>query len=87
MGDEAMEEGLRLAAQLREAGLSVLVSAGGRSLKAQLRQANTAGARYAAIIGDDEIKNGTIMLRNMESGEQQEIEAGELVNLVSWQSM
>jgi histidyl-tRNA synthetase len=83
MGEAALVEGLKLALQLREAGLQVLVSGGGRSLKAQLRQANAAGARYAVIIGEDEVRSGTVMLRNMESGGQQEVAWADVLNMIA----
>lgn len=85
MGDAARIEALKIAASLRDANVSVIVSTGDRSLKAQLRQANTVGATSAAIIGDDEVKAGTVMLRNMENGEQQEIQPEELKRLLSSQ--
>jgi histidyl-tRNA synthetase len=85
MGDTARVEALKIAASLRDAGVSVIVSTGDRSLKAQLRQANTIGAASTAIIGDDEVKAGTVMLRNMENGEQQEIQPEELKRLLGSQ--
>ncbi|MBQ2890284.1 MAG: histidine--tRNA ligase, partial [Clostridia bacterium] len=45
----------------------------GRSVKAQMKFANKLGAKYSAVIGDDEIANNKINLKNMESGEQKEI--------------
>ncbi len=83
IGEEARAEALKTAGGLREAGIPVIVSAGERSLKAQLRHANTVGAVYAAIIGDDEVKSGTVMLRNMETSEQQEVQPDELKKLLA----
>ena len=54
----------------RRAGHSARLELGGRSLKGQLKQADRAGARYVAILGDD----GTA-LKDMESGEQKTVEA------------
>ena len=59
----------RLAADARRAGHPAQLELGGRSLKGQLKRANSAGARYVAILGDE----GTA-LKDMESGEQQVIE-------------
>ena len=59
----------RLAADARRAGHAAQLELGGRSLKGQLKRANSAGARYVAILGDE----GTA-LKDMESGEQQVIE-------------
>jgi histidyl-tRNA synthetase len=85
MGIPARIEALKIAASLRDAGISVIVSSGDRSLKAQLRQANTVGAASTAIIGDDEVKAGTVTLRNMENGEQQAIQPEELKRLLGSQ--
>ena len=82
LGEGARGEGLSTAARLREAGLSVIVSSGDRSLKAQLRHANSTGASYAAIIGEDEVRAGTVMLRNMQSSEQQEIQQDDLIAIL-----
>ena len=60
----------RLAADARRAGYAASVELGGRSLKGQLRQADRAGARFVAILGED----GTA-LKDMESGEQKTVEA------------
>lgn len=82
LGDNVRGEALKTAAVLREADISVIVSAGDRSLKAQLRHANSAGARYAVIIGENEVRAGTIMLRNMETGEQQEIQRDDVITVL-----
>ena len=81
MGRDAWVEAVKLAAGLRDSGISVISSSGERSLKAQLRHANAAGVKYAAIIGDDEVKAGVVMLRNMETSEQQAVQPDELLKL------
>jgi histidyl-tRNA synthetase len=63
-------EAFALAAEARAAGLAVQQELAGRSLKGQLKQADRAGARYVAIVGSD----GT-QLRDMDSGEQEEVES------------
>jgi histidyl-tRNA synthetase len=81
MGSAACVEAVKLAAALREAGTAVICSSGERSLKAQLRHANAAGAKYTAIIGEDEVKAGVVMLRNMQTSEQQQMPPDELLKL------
>ena len=68
-GPQHGAEAFRLAADARRAGHSARLELGGRSLKGQLKQADRAGARYVAILGDD----GTA-LKDMESGEQKTVE-------------
>jgi histidyl-tRNA synthetase len=70
LGEEAKEEVIRLASTLREAGIGVIEALGDKSLKAQMRQANSLGARYAVIIGEEELRAGTVILRDMESAQQ-----------------
>jgi len=49
-------------------------------MKAQMRTANNDGYRYAVIIGDDEVQQGTVTPRDMESGEQETIPQSELIS-------
>ena len=62
--------GFALVQEARRAGLSAQLELAGRSLKGQLRQADRLGARYVAIVGDERL----ISLKDMESGEQSELE-------------
>jgi histidyl-tRNA synthetase len=55
---------------------------GDKSLKAQLRQANSLGVRHAVIIGEAEGKAGTAVLRDMASSEQKSVAVGELSGLL-----
>jgi histidyl-tRNA synthetase len=51
----------------------------GRSFKSQFREADSRKAGFTVIIGENEIKNGSVMLKNMASGEQIEVKTGDLV--------
>jgi len=73
LGKDAKDEAIRLTAYLRKSGISALASINERSLKAQLKQANVSGVRYTVIIGEDEVKSKSVVLRNMAKGEQQTI--------------
>jgi histidyl-tRNA synthetase len=73
LGQDAKDEAIKLTAHLRKSGISALASLNERSLKAQLKQANVSGVRYTVIIGDDEVKSKSVVLRNMAKGEQQAI--------------
>ena len=70
LGDGAKAQVIKLTSHLRQAGVSSLSSFGERSLKAQLKQANSLGVRYVAMVGEDELKNQSVLLRDMESGQQ-----------------
>ena len=66
----ALDKALRLQRRLREAGLRVLLDPEGRSFKSRMKQADKLGARYAAILGDDELAKGVWTLRDMARSEQ-----------------
>ncbi|MBV9311449.1 MAG: histidine--tRNA ligase, partial [Solirubrobacterales bacterium] len=72
--DGSSERAFDLSVKARRAGLITQLEVGGRSLKRQLRHADGIGARYVAIVGPQEIA-----LRNMESGEQHELAASEVI--------
>ncbi|MEA3253930.1 MAG: histidine--tRNA ligase [Chloroflexota bacterium] len=77
LGEEARTEGIKLAHQLRNAGIAVITATGSKSLKSQLRQANSLGASYTIIIGEQELKTASVVLRNMMSNEQETIPSSE----------
>lgn len=82
VGDEAREKTIKLAATLRKNGIGVIEAIGNKSLKAQLRQANTLGAHYTVIIGEQEVKTGTAILRDMTTAEQKTVPIDELQGLL-----
>jgi histidyl-tRNA synthetase len=85
LGQEAKEAALRLTADLRRHDIPSLASSGEKSLKAQLRQANGFSVEYTAIIGEDEVKNDMVTLRNMQTGEQQTMPASAVIKIL-WES-
>jgi histidyl-tRNA synthetase len=70
---KARQVGFALAGYLRGKGVAVEVSHQRRSLKANLRKANRMGCRWVAVIGENELEKGTVLLRNMEKKEQTEV--------------
>lgn len=82
MGDEAKTAAVKLAATLRRTGIGIIEAIGDRSLKAQLRQANNLGVRHTLIMGDDELKTGMVVLRDMASGEQKNVPLGQAPDLL-----
>lgn len=71
-----------LVTTLRSNGYATLLDIDARSMKSQLKQADKSGARYAAILGDDELANGTVTLRDMGSSEQRSVPVGEIVSVL-----
>ena len=83
LGEHGAAAALRLAQTLRAAGLAVRAGVPGRSLRAALRGANASGARYAAIVGDDEAARGVVQLKPLATdGEQREVAVGDAVAAV-----
>lgn len=78
-GAAAKAVALRLLADLRAAGVPSTSTYGTRSFKAQMKQADRAGAAYALIIGGDEVAAGTVTLRDLAAGEQEPVPLGEVV--------
>ena len=76
----ADEAAWRLAHELRVAGLPTVVGVGGRSLKAQMRQANALGAGWALILGEEEVRAGTVVLRDLRAGSEQTLAQKEIVD-------
>jgi histidyl-tRNA synthetase len=82
--DEASKKaGLAMAKKAREAGLSLEMDFTGKNLKKQMINANKSGARYAVIIGSDEMLTGSMTLKDMVSGEQKGVDAEDLVAVLS----
>ena len=78
LGDAPWEDGLKLAAQLRAAGLRVDLDYRRRSMKAQLRHADKEHFAQAVIIGEDELATGLFTVKDLESGAQEEMPRDEL---------
>jgi histidyl-tRNA synthetase len=80
-----VSETAELAYQLRKNNLAVDFDYLSRSVKAQMREANKYNARYVLFIGGDEYKTGKYVLKNMDNGEQTQIDVdqvGQIVDLV-----
>ena len=81
-GDAAEKRGLQLAEEMRSkiSGLRLAMNCGGGSFKSQFKKADKSNALVAIIIGEDEINNGTVSIKNLrEKSEQQTIQQTELV--------
>jgi histidyl-tRNA synthetase len=83
LGVVARLAALRLAAGLRQAGVAVADSFGGRGMSAQMKAANRIGAAYALIIGDNEMERNIAVVRDLGTGEQEEKPLGEVVAYLS----
>ncbi|MBU4510433.1 histidine--tRNA ligase [bacterium] len=73
----------RLLQKIRNAGLSADMDYSEGSLKSQMRIANKIGARYTVIVGEEELSKNMVILRNMQTKEQKEVEIDNLINELS----
>jgi histidyl-tRNA synthetase len=83
LGDEARSAGSALVSDLRGAGVSADTAYEERPLKAQLKMADRGEARFAAIIGSDELAAGTVSLRRLEDGTQETVALAEVAGRVA----
>ena len=73
LGDAAVDWTFGAASRLRTQDLDVAFDLKGRSMKAQMQEANRQEARFVAIVGDDELAAGEVQLKDMETGEQSSV--------------
>ena len=77
LGDTARQKSFVMASKLRTCGIAAAFDDLGRGLKAQMKYANKIGARYSMVLGDDELSEGKAQVKNMTSGEKQELPLNE----------
>ncbi|MBU1275830.1 MAG: histidine--tRNA ligase, partial [Proteobacteria bacterium] len=80
LGEEPRDWAFNAAQELRRAGVWVETAAQSVSLKAQMRRANKLGAAQVLIVGGDELKAGSAPLKDMASGEQEELPLDQIVD-------
>jgi histidyl-tRNA synthetase len=83
LGEAAAPYALTLARDLRRAGLTCEVDARKSSLKAQLRRANSAGARFALIVGDVEVAEGCVQVKDQAAQSQEKLSRRDAVASVA----
>jgi len=79
LGDAARERSFLIARELRAAGISLLLEFEERKLKKAMTQAAKSGARYALIIGEDEVAQDKYGLKNLATGEQESLSLKEII--------
>lgn len=75
---DAAVEVAALAQELRTAGLSADMDFMDRSLKAQMKQASSAGADFVCIVGSEELSAGSVTVKDMKNGEQTSVPRGDI---------
>ncbi len=86
MGEEARRRGMQLAESLRDAlpGLRLVTHCGGGGFKSQFKKADKSNARYALVLGDDELARGEVGLKPLrETGNQRQVALDGLADALS----
>jgi histidyl-tRNA synthetase len=78
----ARDAALLLAREFRGGGLAAMLDYDGKGMKAQFKQADRSGARFAAILGDDELARGEVTIKDLKGGEQISVPLGEAVTSI-----
>lgn len=79
LGPEAKKRCLTLVSKLREKGVHTVGALGEASLKSQMRLADKFEARFTLLLGKMEVKEGTIILRDMKAGKQRQLKYEEAI--------
>ncbi|MGI5217508.1 histidine--tRNA ligase [Nocardia sp. CA-290969] len=83
LGDAAKRRMVVLAGELRAAGISVDLVYGDRGVKGSMKAADRSGARYTLILGDRDLAEQTIGLKDMRTGDQRQIPLDRIVATLS----
>ena len=81
-GQAEAARSMQVATQLRQAGIAVEVYPDSAKMKKQMSYANTLGVPYVALIGESELQSGLVTLKDMQSGQQQQLTAAEVIKIV-----
>ena len=82
IGDAALDAAENIASALRSEGIFAETDLMGKSLKAQMKYADKVKARFSAVIGDDEVKNKKLTLRNMENGDSTDVAFDDIAKII-----
>ena len=82
LNDAARLAAVRLVTKLRQAHIASRIAFGGRSLKAQLRDADRTQCRYVLIFGDQELATNTVILRDLERSEQTTVPIDQVLPII-----
>jgi histidyl-tRNA synthetase len=85
MGQSAKSKAMAMTYALREQHIRCTTDLLGKSVRAQMKYANKINALYSLIIGEDEIKTNKITIKNMKTGEQDELTMEEVASYIQIQ--
>jgi len=79
LGEEAKCQGIKLLYELRKAGITADTDYENKSLKGAMRKANDLNARFVLIIGEDELKEKVVTLKDMSDSSQEKVKIDEII--------
>lgn len=82
IGEDASKEAFKLINQFHLNGIWAEMDYESKSLKSQMRRADKLNATYVVIIGEDELKRGKVILRNMKNKSQEEVSLNNIFEVV-----
>ncbi|GAA0273977.1 histidine--tRNA ligase [Cryptosporangium japonicum] len=82
LGDEARRRGMRLLTELRDEDVPADFAFGGKSLKGAMKAADRSGARYAIVLGERDLAEGTAQLKDLTTAEQRAVPLTDLARTV-----
>ncbi len=80
MGEEAKKKSVELLSSFRAKGISAEMDYIDRKMKAQMKSADRLGAKYVIVIGETELEEASVNIKEMQSGNEEKVELSELVN-------
>jgi histidyl-tRNA synthetase len=84
LGQAAKTRALQLLADLRHAGIAAIIGFGERSIRAQLRAANRSSARFALVLGEEELSAGQAVLQDLRTeGVREAVAQGDVVSTLA----
>ncbi|CAM3040812.1 histidyl-tRNA synthetase [Williamsia muralis] len=85
LGDAAKDALVEVAGRLRAAGVRVDIAYGGRGLKGAMKAADRSGARFALVLGENELASGEVELKDLSNGNQQRLALDDVVQQLTSQ--
>lgn len=82
-GQPHLEAMIPVVEKLRGLGIQTEIELLGRSIKAQMREADRLGATYVVVVGDNEMAQKSVSLKNMKTGDQKQLSFDQLVEFLS----
>lgn len=85
MGDEAEKAAVKLTDELRQAGIQTDKDYLGKKMKGQFKSADRLGSQYVLVLGEQELENQVINVKDMATGEQKEVDLNDIVEYMKTQ--